>query len=60
MTRSEELRKITGLNRTAFSKKYEIPMRTLEHWDKGDREPPEYVFKLLKRAIEEDMKSPAD
>ena len=56
-TRSEKIRQISGLNRTQFSKKYNIPLRSLEHWDAGDREPADYVFDLLERAVKEDFKS---
>ena len=51
-----EIRKATGLNRTAFGRKYGIPMRTVENWERGTREPPDYVLRLLERAVREDFK----
>lgn len=54
MTRSEEIRKISGLSRAAFSRKYNIPIRTLEDWDAGKSNAPEYVLDLLERAVLED------
>jgi putative transcriptional regulator len=55
MTRSEEIRKISGLSRAAFCRKYNIPIRTVEDWDAGRAEAPEYVMKLLERAVNEDF-----
>ena len=37
-----------------FSDKYEIPYRTLQDWTSGRRNPPDYVLKLLERAIIQD------
>lgn len=53
----QEIRKETGLSRAAFSKKYEIPVRTLEEWEAGRRKPPAYVLKLLEGATAADRKS---
>lgn len=49
------LRKMTGLSQTAFGKKYGIPMRTIQNWENGVSEPPEYVVNLLRRAVQEDF-----
>lgn len=57
MNRSESIRKKTKMSRTAFCKKYNIPLRTAEAWDAGDREAPEYVMDLLERAVNEDEAS---
>lgn len=40
--------------RTQFRDKYGIPVRTLEDWDAGRSNPPEYVINLLARAVYED------
>lgn len=45
------LRQQTGLTKTEFCKKYSIPMRTLEHWEHGDRLCPDYVMKWLEALI---------
>lgn len=50
----KELRKLTGLSQTAFGEKYDIPMRTIQNWEKGVRVPPTYVIKLLERVVKED------
>ena len=50
----KELRKLTGLSQTAFGEKYDIPMRTIQNWEKGVRVPPTYVLKLLERVVKED------
>lgn len=55
ITRSEKIRKIAGISRAEFSKKYNIPVRTLENWDAGKGNPPEYVLDLLERVVKEDM-----
>lgn len=32
---------------TGFSRKYGIPLRTVQHWKNGDREPPVWVEKMV-------------
>jgi len=49
------IRKKTGLSRAEFSRRYGIPLRTLENWDAGIATPPEYVLTLLDRVVEMDM-----
>ncbi|MBQ7636197.1 MAG: hypothetical protein IJS80_02700 [Lachnospiraceae bacterium] len=41
------LRNNLGLSRAAFSRKYNIPLRTLENWEGGVTSPPDYVISLL-------------
>lgn len=48
----KELRQQAGLTKTEFSEKYKIPLRTLEHWELGDRLPPDYVVDMIKKIIE--------
>ena len=54
MERSEEIRKMLGISRAAFSRKYNIPIRTLEDWDAGKKNPPDYVLDMLERIVNED------
>ena len=54
MTESERIRKILGVSRAEFSRRYNIPVRTLENWDAGIQNPPVYVLELLERAVTED------
>lgn len=56
MTRIEEIRARTGLNRTQFAKLYNIPLRTMEDWEAEKMKPPIYVIELLDRAVREDFK----
>lgn len=52
----KELRMLSGLSQQAFSEKYGIPKRSIENWEGGKRNPPEYVISLLERAVKEDIK----
>lgn len=52
----KKIREFSGLSRAEFSRKYEIPVRTLENWEAGIRKCPEYVEKLLLRCVSEDVK----
>ena len=54
MTKSEEIRAILGISRAEFSRRYNIPIRTLEDWDAGKKNPPEYVMTMLERIVRED------
>lgn len=51
----KEIRKMTGLSQAKFAARYEIPKRTIENWETGKTEPPEYVYKLLLRVVVEDF-----
>lgn len=55
MQKSEEIRKMLGVSRAEFSRRYHIPIRTLEEWDGGNRNPPEYVMEALERVVKEDI-----
>ena len=50
-----ELRALTGLSMQKFGDLYQIPLRTIQHWEGNDRTPPEYVIALLQRVIAEDF-----
>ena len=58
-----ELRKRTGLSRPKFCRLYNIPLRTLESWEKNDSEPgadgaripAAYVISMLERLVEIDF-----
>lgn len=55
----KELRDLLNVSRAEFSRRYGIPSRTLEDWEKGKRTPPPYVITLLERVIKEDKKNEA-
>ena len=47
-----ELRKATGMNRKVFCEYFEIPYRTLQDWELGNRKMPEYLLRLMAYKIE--------
>lgn len=49
-----EMREFLGLNKAQFCRKYDIPARTLDSWESGERVPAPYILKLLERAVRED------
>jgi putative transcriptional regulator len=55
MTPAEEIKSIrsrTGLSQASFAARYDIPKRTVEAWEAGDRTPPPYVIRLLAAAVD--------
>lgn len=55
-----EIRQLTSLNKTDFAKRYNIPYRTLQDWELGNRECPAYVTELLEKAVKLDFKKEID
>ena len=51
---SKEIRALLGISRAEFSRRYGIPVRTLEEWDAGRHLAPEWVMSLLERVVKED------
>lgn len=54
MTRDElaglpfrDLLKAMGMTQTQCSRRFEIPLRTIQHWAAGDRECPTYVKLMM-------------
>ena len=45
--RIRELRESIGLTRKEFSEHVGIPVRTLEDWEAGRRNPPDYIPRLI-------------
>lgn len=43
----KELRENSGMTRPEFAKHFEIPYRTIQDWELGNRKCPEYVLKLI-------------
>lgn len=41
------LREETGMNRKEFCEYFEIPYRTMQDWELGKREIPEYLLRLM-------------
>ncbi|MBR1508433.1 MAG: helix-turn-helix domain-containing protein [Eubacterium sp.] len=54
-----EIRKLSGLSQNKFADYYEIPRRTLQNWESlsptSHHSCPEYLLKLLERAVKEDF-----
>jgi len=47
ITRLKKIREELGMNRSEFSRYMGIPLRTLEEWEAGRRQMPEYVLRLI-------------
>jgi transcriptional regulator with XRE-family HTH domain len=50
-----DMRTQLGVTQSEFSKRYNIPFRTIQNWETGLRKPPEYIINLLKNRIREDL-----
>lgn len=50
-SRVKAIREKTGLSRTKFCKKFELPYRTVENWERGIACPPEYVVTMLEKVV---------
>lgn len=50
----KKARKATGLSQTEFAGHLEIPVRTLQQWEQGRRNLPDYVLKLILFKLEAD------
>ena len=48
------MRNLFGLTQLGFSHKYGIPKRNIENWEACKNKMPEWVLKLLQRAVIED------
>ena len=46
-----EMRNYIGVSRAEFSRRYNIPLRTLESWESEVRTPPEYILQLLEESV---------
>ena len=42
-----QLRKSTGMNRKEFAAYFDIPYRTMQDWELGNRQMPEYLLRLI-------------
>ena len=47
INRLKKIRADLGMNRTEFSRYVDIPLRTLEEWEAGRRQMPDYVLRLI-------------
>lgn len=51
---TKEIRGLLGISRAEFSRRYGIPIRTIENWDADVSQPPDWVLNLLERVVRED------
>lgn len=49
-----EIRNLLGISRAEFSRKYNIPVRTLENWESGKTKPPEWCVEMIERVVRMD------
>lgn len=54
----KEIRARSGMSRAEFSRRYNIPIRSLENWESGERKPAPYLEILLERVVREDCRNP--
>ena len=50
------MRAMLGESQQKFGNRYNIPLRTIQQWESGERKCPAYVTELLERAVLEDSK----
>lgn len=43
----KEIRDTTGLTQIGFAELLGIPIRTIQNWEKGYRNPPDYIVELI-------------
>lgn len=53
--KSISIRSLLGVSRAEFCRRYDIPLRTVQDWDLGQRQPPEWIYSLLERVVTEDV-----
>ena len=49
-----ELRERSGMSRQAFAKYFNIPYRTLQKWELGERECTPYLLDLMRYKLEKE------
>lgn len=56
MNKIKELRKKTKLSQSKFCTAMgNIPVQTLQQWESGRRNPPEYVIELIEKIVEQEF-----
>lgn len=51
-----EMREESGMNRKTFAEYFQIPYRTMQDWELGKRQMPEYLLRLMLYKLEMDNK----
>lgn len=55
LTTIKAIRSYSKLTQAAFAEKYNIPKRSIENWEGGKTQAPEYLIQLLARVVKEDF-----
>ena len=50
----KELRQASGMTRPKFAEYFDIPYRTVQSWELGDRQCPEYLLKLMEYKLKKE------
>lgn len=50
-----EMRIMLGDTQTEFAKRYNVPFRSIQNWETGLRNPPEYIVELLEYRVKTDL-----
>lgn len=50
----KELRQLSGMSRSRFAKFFGIPYRTVQNWELGLRECPDYLLNLMQYKLEKE------
>lgn len=52
----KELREASGMSRSQFAEYFGIPYRTIQNWELGLRDCPEYLLKLIEFRLFSDVR----
>ncbi len=56
-----KLKQESGMNWKEFSAYFDIPYRTVQDWERGQRKMPDYLLRLMEYKLRiENLKSPLD
>lgn len=50
----KELRKLSGMTQQAFGDYFNIPLRSIQNWEGGQRQCPEYLLDLMRYKLEKE------
>lgn len=50
----KELREASGMNKADFGRYFDIPFRTIQNWERGERQCPHYLQELMKYKLEKE------
>lgn len=53
-TTIKEICEVFKITQTQLSRRFDIPLRTVQGWHAGDRKPPAYVVKMIAEILRKD------